>query len=248
MNTTMATQPDKDLSTIVLGDNEIDPKVAKQSAKIVASAICNTKFQSLENHSFRDIQDWHNQDQVIVNQLMPLMTRANQMPSTLSTGLYAAHAVAAAVQSGLSKDADISSIFNRMWIMNSKRHFERGIGQGSGESILSLNEELKEEIFKRAEIDIEFARALADSLGRSFLFLDESGQEKILDMINSGDPFAIFFGGSLGTILDQLSREPQKRIFELIEQDVAFAEACGIGLGYVFIHTNINQQTLSSSI
>jgi hypothetical protein len=67
--------------------------------------------------------------------------------------------------------------------MKSKRYFEIGIGQGTGESILSLNEELKEEILKRAETDIEFARGLADSLGRSFPLLDESSQQQILGTI-----------------------------------------------------------------
>jgi hypothetical protein len=42
--------------------------------------------------------------------------------------------------------------------MKSKRYFEVGVGQGTGESILSLNEELKGEILRRAETDIEFAR------------------------------------------------------------------------------------------
>lgn len=75
--------------------------------------------------------------------------------------------------------------------MKGKRAFEVGIGQGSGESILSLGTELKEEIRR---LDTAFARGLADSLGRSFPLLDESSQEQILDMINSGDPFARFFG------------------------------------------------------
>jgi hypothetical protein len=44
--------------------------------------------------------------------------------------------------------------------MKSNRYFEIGIGQGSGESILSLNEELKDKILRQAEIDIEFARGL----------------------------------------------------------------------------------------
>jgi hypothetical protein len=76
--------------------------------------------------------------------------------------------------------------------MKSNRYFEIGIGQGSGESILSLNEGLKEEICRRAEIDIEFARGLADSLGRSFPLLDESSQEQMLNMIDKSDPFANF--------------------------------------------------------
>lgn len=107
-------ETNNDLTTIVLEGNEIDAKSAKQSAKIVASTICTTKFKSLENHSFIEIQDWHDSDQEIVNQLKAILTTANQLPSTLETGIYAAHAVAAAIEAGLSKDADILSIFKRM--------------------------------------------------------------------------------------------------------------------------------------
>jgi hypothetical protein len=127
--------------------------------------------------------------------------------------------------------------------MKSKRYFEIGIGQGSGESILSLNEDLKEEICRRAEIDIEFARGLAGSLGSSFPLLDESSQEQIFDMLNSSHPFAQFFGEILGAILDQLSMESQNRIFKLIEKDLAFAWGIGSGLGYVFTSLEKSFQT-----
>jgi class 3 adenylate cyclase len=127
--------------------------------------------------------------------------------------------------------------------MKSKRYFEIGIGEGSGEAILSLNEDLKEEICRRAETDIEFARGLAESVGRRFPLLDESSQEQILDMINSGDPFARFFGESLGAFLDQLSMESQNRIFELLEKDVAFTYGIGCGLGYKFTSLERNFQT-----
>ncbi len=73
---------------------------------------------------------------------------------------------------------------NNYVFMKSHRYFEIGIGQGSGENILSLNDVLKEEICRRAEIDIEFARGLADSLGRTFPSLDESSQWQMLDMID----------------------------------------------------------------
>jgi hypothetical protein len=76
--------------------------------------------------------------------------------------------------------------------MKSNRYFEIGLGLGSGESILTLNEDIKEEICRRAGIDIEFARGLADSLGRSFPLLDESSQEQMLNMIDKSDPFANF--------------------------------------------------------
>ncbi|HEY6535012.1 MAG TPA: hypothetical protein VIY08_04300 [Candidatus Nitrosocosmicus sp.] len=78
------------------------------------------------------------------------------------------------------------------------------------ERISSLNDVLKEEICRRAEIDIEFARGLADSLGRTFPSLDESSQWQMLDMIDKSDPFARFFGESLGAVLDHLSKDSQK--------------------------------------
>jgi hypothetical protein len=138
------------------------------------------------------------------------------------------------------------SIYN---YMKGKRYFEVGIGQGTGESILSLNEELKGEVLRRAETDIEFARGLAESLGRSFPSVDESGQRQIFEMIDSGDPFARFFGGSLGAVLDHLSEESQNRIFELIEKDGTFADGLGNGLGYVFtsLEKNFQMEILKKS-
>lgn len=40
--------------------------------------------------------------------------KAGQTPSRLASGIYAAHAVAAAVMSALAKNADVQLIFNRM--------------------------------------------------------------------------------------------------------------------------------------
>jgi len=111
---TIESETNKDLTTIVLEDTKIDAEIAKQSAKIVASTICTTKLKSIENHSFIEIQDWHDSDQEIVNQLIAIMTTANPLPSTLAAGIYAAHAVAAAIEAALAKDADIPSIFGRM--------------------------------------------------------------------------------------------------------------------------------------
>jgi len=107
-------ETNNDLSHIVLEDNEIEPKIAKKSANVVASTILNTKLRSLENHSFAEIQNWRNLDQSIVEELIPILTTSNQLPSRLEAGIYAAHVVSAAVEAALSRGADISSIFSRM--------------------------------------------------------------------------------------------------------------------------------------
>lgn len=115
-------ETDKDLSTIIIGNKTLDKDVAKKSAEIVASVICTNKFSSLENHSLDEIQNWKQIDQTIVNQLMTIITTANQLPTDFASGIYAAHAVAASVQAALSRDADIQSIFNRMLIILKTMH------------------------------------------------------------------------------------------------------------------------------
>jgi hypothetical protein len=107
-------ETNNDLSNIILEDIEIEPKVAKKSANVVASTILNTKLRSLENHSFAEIQNWRNLDQAIVDELIPILTTSIQLPSRLEAGIYAAHVVSAAVEAALSRGADISTIFSRM--------------------------------------------------------------------------------------------------------------------------------------
>jgi hypothetical protein len=108
-------ETNKDLSSITLEGKNISPEVAKKSAADVASAIVNTKLTSLENHALGEIQNWHDSDEEIVkNDLVPTFTTLQAVPANLEEGIYAAHVVAAAVEAGLSKDADISSIFSIM--------------------------------------------------------------------------------------------------------------------------------------
>lgn len=115
-------ETDKDLSTIIIGGKTIDVAVAKKSAEIVALVICTNKFSSLENHSLDEIQNWRQIDQIIVNQLMTIITTANQLPTEIASGIYAAHAVAASVQAALTKDANIEAIFSRMLLILKTMH------------------------------------------------------------------------------------------------------------------------------
>lgn len=110
---------DKDLRNILLGSEwsrhaDISPEYAKRSAEIVAETLVNAKMQCLENHSLGEIQNWHDEDEWIVTELRPILTRASQLPSNYAEGIYAAHAVAAAVMAALAADADIPQIFDRM--------------------------------------------------------------------------------------------------------------------------------------
>jgi hypothetical protein len=106
----------KDLSTIILEENEIKSEIAIESAEIVANTILNTKLDSLENHALSEIQNWRDHDDKIVKErLIPSLKSLNPLSKDdLSEGIYAAHVVAAAVEAALSKDSDISLIFGRM--------------------------------------------------------------------------------------------------------------------------------------
>jgi hypothetical protein len=73
------------------------------------------KLTSLENIALGEIQNWHDSNEEFAkNELIPVFTTLRSKPLDLEDGIYAAHVVAAAVDAGLSKDADISSIFSIM--------------------------------------------------------------------------------------------------------------------------------------
>ncbi|WP_338709028.1 hypothetical protein [Paenibacillus amylolyticus] len=107
-------ETDKDLSIIELENNVIDVEIAKQSARIVASAIMQTKLSSLENHSLDEIQNWNNNDENISAFLRTLLQTTGSLAVDYRSGFYAAHVVAAAVTEGLSREADLQIIFDRM--------------------------------------------------------------------------------------------------------------------------------------
>jgi hypothetical protein len=110
----IVSETDKDLSKIRLEGKVVNADIAKQSAKLVASTLVKAKMESLENHALGEIQDWRNHDERIARQMSSILTTAVQTPSRLASGIYAAHAVAAAVMAALSKDADIQLIFDRL--------------------------------------------------------------------------------------------------------------------------------------
>lgn len=107
-------ESDKDLSDIQLGGSRIDADTAKRSARIVAWTIMKTKLRSLENHSLDEIQNWRNKDERITSSLRILMRTTGSLSDEFRSGYYAAHIVAAALTEGLSSEADVQLVFDRM--------------------------------------------------------------------------------------------------------------------------------------
>jgi len=104
----------KDVTTIVLEDRRVTQAVAQRSAALVAQAIVTHPMLALENHAFGDIQNWRDADEAIAQQLQTCLTTAIPLTAELEAGVYAAHLVAAATTTALSRNADISLLFQRM--------------------------------------------------------------------------------------------------------------------------------------
>lgn len=109
-------QTDADLgpNRVTVAGRAIATTDAKKSARIVAETLVRQPTQVLRNHSLIDIQDWRNKDEEIVRQLRPLLSTNVSLPGALAEGVYAAHAVAAAVVAALAQDAPVPTIFARM--------------------------------------------------------------------------------------------------------------------------------------
>jgi len=112
----------KDVTTIRLSGVTISEEDARKSADVVAEVIMQAKLHALENHSLGYIQNWRNTDELIVQQLRGLLTTVGQLPTKLESGIYAAHAVAAAVTAALSQNANIPLLFDRMLGILKKMH------------------------------------------------------------------------------------------------------------------------------
>jgi hypothetical protein len=115
-------ETEKDLATIRLANKKIDPKVARKSAEIVARVIVSQPMNSLEQHALGDIQNWRDEDEGIVQRLVPALTTANPVPSDLPTKVYAAHMVAAATMVALSHGTNITALFQRMQDLLKAKH------------------------------------------------------------------------------------------------------------------------------
>ena len=107
-------ETEKDVKTIVLAGQTVEPKIAKQSAEIVSRVIVTHPMVSLEHHAFGEIQNWRDTDEAIVQRLRVTLTTANPLPSDVTDGIFAAHLVAAAAMAALAQGAQIPLVFQRM--------------------------------------------------------------------------------------------------------------------------------------
>lgn len=100
-----------------------DVNTAIRSAYVVADTIANAKLHALEGHSLRDIKDWTDADQAIVDALGNTLRAGQRLPDAYrGDGIFAAHAVAAATVESAKSGTNIQTIFNRMIPMLEEMH------------------------------------------------------------------------------------------------------------------------------
>jgi hypothetical protein len=115
-------ETENDLAPIRLAGRRVDAKAAKKSAEIVARAIATSPMRSLESHALAEIQNWRDEDEGIVQRLVPSLTTANPTPTDLPSRVFAAHMVAAATMAALAQGANIQALFNRMLDLLKVKH------------------------------------------------------------------------------------------------------------------------------
>jgi hypothetical protein len=119
---TIAAETHKDDGTLYLADSRgrlsrfpVSFSKAVQSTDVVAQTIMESKLASLEGHSLQQLQDWTDQDQIIVNNLSSVLRMNGQLPASLrGPGFYASYVIASATQAALEHGADIPQLFNEM--------------------------------------------------------------------------------------------------------------------------------------
>jgi hypothetical protein len=85
------------------------------STEVVAQVIMQSKLTALQKHALRELQDWTDKDQAIVDNLVATLKMDGQLPTSLrGPGFYAAHVVAGATQAALQNSANVSMIFGQM--------------------------------------------------------------------------------------------------------------------------------------
>ncbi len=107
-------ETDKDAGVIRLAGSSVSKDEAKNAARLIAEALVQTKMNALENHSLGEIQNWRDEDEEIVSSLRETLTCAAPLPDDVARGIYAAHAVAAAVSAAIAQGSDAEHLFGRM--------------------------------------------------------------------------------------------------------------------------------------
>ncbi len=95
------------------------------STDVVAQVIMQSKLESLQRHSLQQLQDWRDEDQAIVDNLVSVLNNGGHLPTELQgPGFYAAYVVAAATQAALQGGANIPTIFSEMQNILAMMHLE----------------------------------------------------------------------------------------------------------------------------
>jgi hypothetical protein len=110
----IADETAKDVGTITLAGDTVSVDDARESARVVANAIANTKASSLEGHALSEIQTWRDQDESVVRAVRGALLTAGDIPDLGQTRVFATHIVAAAVIEALANGTDLPLIFDRM--------------------------------------------------------------------------------------------------------------------------------------
>lgn len=112
----------RDLTGITLGRASLDPETAQKSAAIVARTIAEARLLSLEGHALGQIQNWHNEDERIVQEISSHFTGSLTVQDGIVSGMYAAHVVAAAVTSAVSGEIEASAALTGMKTLLKSMH------------------------------------------------------------------------------------------------------------------------------
>ncbi len=115
-------ETDADAADIRLAGKAVSREQAKRSAAVVAETLVRTRMKSLENHALGDIQDWRDRDERIARELRSVLTTSDALPNRVAAGVYAAHAVAAAVTEAVGGAADLRSLFHRLLALLKTMH------------------------------------------------------------------------------------------------------------------------------
>ncbi len=129
---TITAETNKDKNTLHLVDQRgnlhpfpVSFATAVASTDVVAQVIMQSPLDALQGHALQELQDWKDQDQAIVDNLVTILKTNGHLPSNLQgPGFYAAYVIAAATQAALQSGAHISTLFNEMQAFLSAMHLD----------------------------------------------------------------------------------------------------------------------------
>lgn len=127
---TAETQKDNDTLQLVDADGNPHPfpvsfDIAIASADVVAEVIMQSQLTTLQGHALQELQDWKDQDQAIVDNLVSILRSDGHLPASLQgPGFYAAYVIAAATQAALQDGANIPTLFSEMQAFLGTMHLE----------------------------------------------------------------------------------------------------------------------------